>query len=183
MNTQLDNLTIADLQQRYNLKSKQTVYNRMNEVNIKPKNGRVDANQLALLDEIDHRIQAGETLKEIGASLRSSPSSQPNGLALESSTVHPVQSSPSSLVDGYQISIVQLLQAVEMVVNGLKRPHPLQVHRDLQEAADRNALLSTSQIRAILGQRPKEGMMYGYTIRKDGRSGKGSELGWRIFKP
>ena len=73
--------------------------------------------------------------------------------------------------------VLQLL--ISAIANQISppTPDPLLPQRQLQEIADRGWLVSTSQLAAILGVRPTDGMVrYGFVCDRAGRSGRESSF-------
>ena len=180
MDTSIDQIPIAQLQDRYGLE-RSSVYARLSALKIKPlKIGRrsfVSEDQVKRLDEFDSYLKSGGNVADFMS----------NG--------HPVDASESSLEvsSGHlldaQLSNQTILDVLSDLVAGLsRRPTDdlsARLHL-LQDACDHGWLLPTSELAQALQLNPKtlshhkSYQRYGFSFTKVGRSG--AESAWEVSK-
>lgn len=152
---------ISDLRERYGLSSRQTVYDRMKALNIEPVvRGKISAEQLKQMDKLDEHLQKGGTLSNFGANSQNQ--------------------SDASLI------VAELTKLVEAIAPTPNLPEPLQALNELERAAEKGWLLTTEQVKQLIGVKP--------TVRGSDRtftrgsfsfvkSGKiGSQIAWKVVK-
>jgi hypothetical protein len=193
--TTLDRISVSQLPDRYSI-TRSVVYNRLNDLKIKPERqgnkAYVNAQQLDLLDRLHQHIQQGGITADFLATLEPSAraSAIPSGLqsAGQSARASGLQSAePSARASGLQSAGQMLVDAQtltvlgEMVARSLPAPDPFINLRLLQEACDRGWLLSTSQLAPLLGVKSLNGQVverYGFRFTRVGKNG--IESAWRI---
>ncbi|MFB2976915.1 hypothetical protein [Microseira sp. BLCC-F43] len=153
---------ISGLRERYGLSSRQSVYDRLKALNIKPVGwGRISAEQLNQMDKLDEHLKKGGTLSNFG---------------IETSK----NQSDTSLI------VAELTKLVEAIAPTPNPPEPLQALEELEKAAEKGWLLTTEQVKQLIGVKP--------TVRGSDRtftrgsfafvkSGKiGSQTAWKVVK-
>ena len=192
MDTTIDSFTVVDLMQRYGV-TKSNIYNRINGLADKghdmapEKQGKTaiyNADQVALMDELDSHLKAGGILANFGELI--SPTS-PVGLLNKSyRTQDRVDSAPAAL------GIASMIDAMASKLLALQGdrpaaasppPDPLANLRALEEACDRGWLLSSSQLAPLVGLKSvhgKEFERYGFKFTKAGKNG--AESAWKVSK-
>jgi len=201
--TTLDRISVAQLPDRYSI-TRSVVYNRLNDLSIKPERlgnkAYVNAQQLDLLDRLHQHIQdGGITADFLAATGRSGIQSGLQSVGLSdgqsesSARLSGTESSPQSvgrsgiqsakLSDG-QVMLVdaQALTILgEIMTRFVPLPAPLANLRAIQEACDQGWLLSTSHLVALLGVKNLSGQMierYGFRFMRVGHNG--AESAWRV---
>jgi hypothetical protein len=170
MDIELDNLSIADLQGRYSLDSRQSVYNRLKHLHITPEKGKISADQLQEMDDLHAYLQQPNA-KMSDYPVSTGQLNLSNGQAINQ---------PSGQLDLSSGQTDRLWLLLETLANRLQPPtsDPLAPQRQLEEIADRGWIVTTSQLRSILGVQPREGDRLGFQLVKVGRVGR--EMGWRV---
>lgn len=181
---EVDRFPVSQLMGRYSL-VKSAVYNRLNELEIKPEKignrAYVNAEQVKLLDELHHFIQRGGNTAEF-LEMR----------GLRRPTANPNQ--PSSELSLGQPGLVQMVSslAAELAIRlqpPAPEPNPLEYFERLERAAQGGWLLSTSEVAALLKLPVSELQLYGDRFSEAGftftRAGyrAGGEVAWRVSKP
>nr|WP_290224055.1 hypothetical protein [Trichocoleus desertorum] len=140
MDAQLDNLSIADLQARYGLRSRQAVYDRLGHLKLKPARGRVDAIQIQKMDALH------EWLKQVGAKMADYPVD--NSGELETLPTGPLDMTGQLLEPP-----AWLLPLMQMLSDRFNQD-PLANLRALEEVAERKWTLPTSKLASLLELHP-----------------------------
>ncbi len=176
----METYSIASLQERYNLSSKQSVYDRMKALLIEPiARGKLSTEQLDKLDKLDKWLKANP--HGAIADFPQQPEVMPSEL---SATSH--QSSDNALstasLDKSQQGF-DLLELAESFARHLsKMRDPLQHYAALERAIASAWLLSSSEVRSLIGVSPK-GDRYQRGNFIFVRSGKiGAQSAWRVMK-
>ncbi len=140
--TTLDRISVAQLPARYSI-TRSVVYNRLNDLEIKPERqgnkAYVNAQQLALLDRLHEHIQAGGITADFIASARQSGSQSARQSGLQSVGQSGLQSAGQMALDAQTLTVLG-----EMVTRFVPAPDPLANLRAIQEACDQGWWLSTS---------------------------------------
>jgi hypothetical protein len=174
MDAQLDNLSIADLQARYGLRSRQAVYDRLKHLKLKPARGRVDADQIQKMDALH------EWLSQSGAKMADYPVDIPVSGQLDT------MSTSSMDVTGQLLEPPAWLQQLLQLLDGA-RTHfvdPLANLRLLQEVAETGWELPTSKLAPLLEVHPshlrrmRTYRKFGFTCTK--LSEKGQRAAWKV---
>ncbi len=188
MNTQ--SLTIKELLERYNLRQRQSIYNWCKAAKIelkKDESGRAYAtpSQIALLDQLaEHMKKPGATLSnfipvsktKIDTAVDIVVDNKIDGYKDESK----IQSADTSLLAEItsQIGIA--------IASHLSPSSPLRHNRELEEAAEKGWLLTTAEVKSLIGVKPhtaKGEITYKrgcWTFSKAGRMG--NQTAWRVSK-
>jgi hypothetical protein len=183
MNTEIDNFPVSQLQNGFSI-GKQAVYNRLDALDIKPfKEGNksyITANQLQLLDRLHEHINQGGTMAEF-----------------KKSTASPVDfsDSPVEIVEtGMNLSTANNLEVlVQVVSTGVEKAiatstqakSPLWYMVELKRAADEGWLLTTKEVKDLIGVKPntKKGEKTykrgNWLFIKSGRIG--NQTAWKVI--
>jgi hypothetical protein len=174
----IDGLTRKDLEGRYAV-TRSNIYNRIGGLkeqghNLTPDDrGTFNAEQIALLDSLDEHLKMkGSTI----ANFSRIPIRQDDPIGLSYET----QDDPTAL-SSMPNSWVELVQAIASIVSPAA-VDPLAGLRSLEEATEKGWLLSSSQVKALVGTAPSGDSFnrYGFVFVKAGRNGR--ECAWRISK-
>jgi hypothetical protein len=187
-------MKIKELQERYGLKTRQSIYDWIKAGKIVlPKDDRGHAyatpEQIEVLDQLVEHLKQGGTLGSF------TPVSSPEIYTTadsqidtsEPSTVYSAIDTVNSEID---TPMVMLERLVGVVVSNIQPRSPLWFHDELEKAAKQGWILSSSDVEALIGVKPK-----GDNYHRGGweffRAGKiGNQGAWKvnthipqIFKP
>lgn len=185
---QIDRFPVSQLPARYDL-ARSATYTRLKQLYIEPekegKKSYVDAEQLALLDNFDDHIKKGGSIADFkpssGQVIQSS--GQPGQLAKTQSVESSGQVIESSGQSGQEMFVLMFERLADRLV---PVADPLSNLEALERAAEKEWLLSTSQLAPLIGLksdsfiRKKQFERYGFKIAKAGRNG--TESAWKISK-
>ena len=183
----VDRIPVNQLVSRYNL-ARSAVYRRLADLGIeREKIGNrayINAEQLALLDELHEFIQIGGNVAEFIARKGLTNSRR------ESSNNKTVQSSDrSSALAFNEADMIKLIRAIASEIASEMQPaDPLAYYESLERAASRGWKLRTSELANLLELDPAEINSYGQTFYEAGfvfsRSGyrSGGEVAWKVSK-
>jgi hypothetical protein len=164
-----DLYSISKLRERYGFSSRQSIDNRMKVLKIEPVAwGKLSSEQVDKMDKLH------EHLKKVGKLSNFSDAEvvTPNQI--------PQNQSNTSLTIG------ELMRLVEAVASIANRPEPLQTLEGLEMAAEKGWLLTTEQVRQLIGMKPKvRGSDRTFTCGSFSfvKSGKiGQSTAWRVVK-
>jgi len=168
-------MKIKDLQERYNISSRQTLYNRLKaaEVDLAIGEGRekqATPEQVELLDQLERHLQNGGSLKNF----------TPVSLAVVEPVSAPVQGALDTVQSPQDTSL--MLQFVEALQTVVQPQDPLWFHERLEKAAEGSWQLTTREVRELIGVKPK-GKEYRrgcWLFRKVGRIG--NQSAWTVEK-
>jgi hypothetical protein len=169
VDTLLDNLSITDLQVRYGLRSRQSVYDRLGHLKLKPARGKVSAEQLQKMDALH------EWLQQPGAKMADYPVDKAGELESVSA---------QSLDSAGQVPPNWLLPLLQLLSDRLHVADPLANLRSLQEIAEKGWELPTSKLASLLEVHPKtlkrvqKYRKFGFTCTKLPRQGR--EAAWKV---
>lgn len=172
---------VSSLQERYDLASRQAVYDRLAALNIKPvTRGKLDDEQLTKLDRLNEWLKANphsaiaDFPQELEVMSLDLASQRLDSLERLDSLDKPLDNSQQSF---------DLLELAESFARHLsKMRDPLQHYAALERAIASGWLLSTSEVRSLIGVNPT-----GDRYQRGGfvfvRSGKiGAQSAWRVTK-
>jgi hypothetical protein len=171
----IDNLSIAALQDRYRLNSRQSVYNRLKALTIKPANGRITADDLDRMDALDQALSTGLGLKEAIAILEGTGQ-------IQSSTEQDGQLDPMQFLSssGQLQSSIGLIEAIALrLIDRLQPADPLSAQQILERACLHGWHLDAKQLAPLLSRqrlRRRDYYLHGFRCRWTG-------LEWAIEKP
>jgi hypothetical protein len=191
-------MDIKQLCDRYALTSRQALYDRLKALGITlSRQGRssyATPEQIELLDQIHQHLAEGGSLKTFTPIAETTVTFEPVSSGLDKSldivksrldnspdTVRSELDSSLDIMDsGLDINPQTL--ALLNLMQSFNRRSPLDKHRELEEAAAHNWILTTSEIEELLGVKPKgETFTRGCWIFR--RSGKiGNQSAWIVEK-
>ena len=164
----METYLIASLQERYNLNSKQSVYDRIKALSIEPvARGKISSDQLDKLDKLDKHLKSGGTLSDF-------ESSRTEIFKVES--IEPVAATTNQDRENF----LELIEAIARHVAATR--DPLQHYAALERAIASGWLLSSSEVRSLIGIQPA-GDRYQRGSFVFIRNGKiGAQSAWRVTK-
>ena len=168
--SEINKLPIKDLPNRYNIK-RTALYTRFAAANITPeKDGTrsyISKEELEELDRLDAHLKTGGKLEEF------KPTLQQNNEMIVHST--PALDKPDNFTEA--------LQLVEAIARHFQQQRdPLQHYAALERAIANSWLLSTSEVRSLIGTKPRgDRFQHGSFIFV--RAGKiGAQAAWKVLK-
>jgi len=167
--TEKDLYSISDLQERYGLKSRQSIYNWMKVLNIEPVvRGRISAEQREKMDKLNEHLINGGKLSNFASEPKEPPSPNPQ-IQIDTSPI-----------------VAELTKFLEAIAPTPNPPELLQALEELEKAAEKGWLLTTEQVQQLLGVKPKvKGSDRTFTRGSFSfvKSGKiGQSTAWRVVK-
>ena len=159
---------ISGLQERYNLSSRQAVYDRINALKIEPvARGKISSVQLDKLDKLDKHLKSGGTLSDF-AEVEIAP------LPKDIQLMEPIPLSAPN------IDFVELVREIATAIKPAS--DPLQHYASLERAVVSQWILTTSEVKDLIKTTPR-GERYSYGVFVFVRAGKlGRSAGWRVIK-
>ncbi|MEG4319751.1 MULTISPECIES: hypothetical protein [unclassified Microcoleus] len=165
------NHKISELQARYNLSSKQSIYNRMKALHVTPvKRGEISSDSLDKLDEF----------------LKNNPSTTLSDFPKSAEAITPSKLNlPSRQLDlssGQLDNFNETLQLIETIARHLStNQDPLAKYKALEYAANHILLLPTSKVQELIGAKPrKPQFQWGTFIFRKLETKLGRETAWKI---
>ncbi|MGL6136961.1 MAG: MerR family transcriptional regulator [Planktothrix sp.] len=181
-------MKIKDLQERYGLKTRQSIYDWIKAGNLAlPKDERGHAyatpEQIEVLDQLAEHLKQGGTLGSFTPVSSSQLYTSVDTLidssldTLAPSGVYPLVDTPPEQLDTPMVMLERLVGAI---ASNIQPRSPLWFHEELEKAADKGWILSTSDVKALIGVKPK-----GEIFRRGGwelvRAGKiGNQGAWKV---
>ncbi|HEY9662405.1 MAG TPA: hypothetical protein V6C65_28450 [Allocoleopsis sp.] len=211
MSTQLDSFTIKNLESRYGV-ARSNIYNRIDGLKKKgfalepeKQQGKsvFNADQIALMDQLDTHLKGGGTIADFGNS-GISATSETSGISPRSDRptgqVEPSYKTQDMLkadaasipfgmgavIDAIAAKVVEILsfrQTTQLAPPLIAPSDPLANLRALEEAYEKGWLLSSSQLAPLVGLKSLHGKAFdrfGFRFTKVGRNG--AEAAWKITK-
>ncbi len=164
----METYPISELQQRYGLTSRQSVYDRMKALAIEPvARGKLSSEQLDKLDKLDKHLKSGGTLSDFESS----------HTEIMPAAIEPAAAAVNS------VDRDDFLELIERVAAAVKpAAEPLQHYIALERAIASSWLLSTAEVRSLLGTKPRgDRFQYGSFVFV--RAGKiGAQAAWKVLK-
>ena len=164
----METYPIASLQERYSLSSKQSVYDRMKALAIEPvARGKLSSEQLDKLDKLDKHLKSGGTLSDFESS----------HTEIMPAAIEPAATAVKS------VDRDDFLELIERVAAAVKpAAEPLQHYIALERAITSSWLLSTAEVRSLIGTKPRgERFQHGsFFFIKSGKIG--AQSAWRVAK-
>jgi hypothetical protein len=168
--TDIDPYPVSSLTNRYNI-GKQAVYNRLEALKIKPvhqsNRSYISGYQLQELDRLHQHIASGGTMADFETSTTSSPLSPVDSLDVSSGLAH-------------TDDLVRLVERIAAAI----RPttEPLAHWEQLEEAVAHNWLLTSADVKRVIGVKPKgDSFPRGsFTFIRSGTIG--NQTAWRVVK-
>lgn len=159
---------ISELQQRYSLTSRQAVYDRMKALAIEPiARGKLSSEQLDKLDKLDKHLKSGGTLSDFESSR-----TEVMAAAIEPAAATAINQDRENF-----------LELIEAIARHFATPHdPLQHYTALERAIASGWILSTAEVRGLIGVKPRgDRFQRGSFIFV--RAGKiGTQAAWKVLK-
>jgi len=163
----METYPISELQQRYGLTSRQSVYDRMKALAIEPvARGKLSSDQLDKLDKLDKHLKSGGTLSDFESS---------------HTEIMPAAIEPAAAA--VKVDRDDFLELIERVAAAVKpAAEPLQHYVALERAIASGWLLSTSEVRSLISTKP-HGDRFQHGSFVFVKSGKiGAQSAWRVAK-
>lgn len=177
---EIDPYPISALQDRYGLSSRQAVYDRINKLGIEPASrGKISSDQLDTLDRLDNWIKSGKTVENfISSELNTAINSEFGNSVLL--TLKNQDLPTSNIFDDSTTSLIQLVHEIALAIR--PQENLLQHLECLERAAAQSWLLSTQEVKQLIGVKP-HGPSFSRGSFKFIRSGKiGASSAWRVEK-
>lgn len=192
MTTELDLFPVSELGDRYQLKGRSNVYNRMDYLGIKAESHRgrayLNADQLAEMDALHQHISSGGKMSDFpttGQDIR-----QITGQFSLQQSVLPIAGqqdlSHETTLEWHQVmdkAEAIAFRLVLAIADKLPQPDPLHNLQQLERAYQNGWLLSTSQLAPLLGVKGLSGKAierFGFRCVRVGRNG--AESAWKLEK-
>ncbi|WP_445246393.1 hypothetical protein [Microcoleus sp. OTE_8_concoct_300] len=164
----MENHPISELQQRYGLTSRQAVYDRIKALSIEPvARGKISSDQLDKLDKLDKHLKSGGTLSDFESSR---------------TEVMPAAIEPAAAtaINQERENFLELIEAIARHIAATR--DPLQHYTALERAIASGWLLSTAEVRSLIGTKP-HGDRFQHGSFVFIRAGKiGAQAAWRVAK-
>ncbi len=159
------NYKISELQNRYGLKSRQSVYDRMKSLRIRPVGrGIISSEQLDKLDKLNEFIQ-------------NNPKAPMWELSRETEVLSSGQlDKPSGQLNNFN----EMLQLVDAIARHFSSQDPIAKYKALEYAAKKQLILLTSKIKELMGAKPNSNFFCrgSFAAKAAGRIGR--ERAWRV---
>jgi hypothetical protein len=165
----METYPIASLQERYSLSSKQSVYDRIKALSIESvARGKISSDQLDQLDKLDKHLKSGGTLSDFESS------------HTEIFRVEAIEPAVAANLTNDRENFLEVIEAIARHIS--KTRDPLQHYAALERAIASGWLLSSSEVRSLIGVKPT-----GDRFQRGNfvfiRSGKmGNQSAWRVAK-
>ena len=164
----METYPISELQQRYGLTSRQAVYDRIKALSIEPvARGKISSDQLDKLDKLDKHLKSGGTLSDFESS---------------HTEIMPAAIEPAAAtaINQERENFLELIEAIARHFQ--QQREPLQHYTALERAIASGWILSTAEVRALIGTKP-----HGDRFQRGAfifiRAGKiGNQSAWRVAK-
>jgi hypothetical protein len=166
----METYSIASLQERYSLSSRQAVYDRIKALSIKPvARGKISSDKLDKLDKLDKHLKTGGTLSDF----ESSRTEIFRGEAA-------IEPAAATNLTNDRENFLELIEAIARHIAATR--DPLQHYGALERAIASGWILSTAEVRSLIGVKPTgDRFVRGSFIFI--RAGKiGAQAAWRVAK-
>ncbi len=186
----MEKYSIKDLQQRYELKTRQSVYDRLNAVKAEVlKEGNksyVTEDVINLLDQLQDHLKLGGSIKTFTPTVTATvqPEIDSVNSNLDNGSVNSKTDSVSSQLDS-QENYVQLdlfEEIVFKVVEKVVPSNPISHWEKLDQAVERGYILSTSEVAELLGTKSKSKEWTRGSFKFIRRGKIGNQSGWQVTK-
>jgi hypothetical protein len=188
---------VKELLERYSLSSRKSLYSRLEAADIKlPKDddgkGYATEEMIQELDDLDKHLKNGGTLKNYTpvTSVATHPEPFKNGHLLDMTTQTTQATTQVTTQPITQISREELLDIIEIlgtaIASRLQPVDPIAYNESLEKAQENNWILSTSEVKQLIGVKPscpynKNTFTRGsWAFTKAGKVG--SQIGWKVKK-
>jgi len=179
-------MKIKELQERYGLKTRQSIYDWIKAAKLelsKDERGHAYAtpDQIKVLDQLSEHLKAGGTLGSFtpvsSPEIYTSTDSQID--TSEASTVYQIVDTVNSTEDSPMVMLERLVGAI---ASNIQPRSPLWFHEELEKAAKQGWILSSSDVEALIGVKPK-GEVFQRGSWEFVRTGKiGAQGAWKVNK-
>jgi hypothetical protein len=169
------NHKISELQTRYELTSRQSIYDRMKALHVKPeRRGEISSESLEKLDKLNEFLKNNP-----GATLSDFPK---NAEAVTASKLDLSTGQPDNLSSKQLDNFNETLKLVEAIARHFKtETDPLAKYKALEYAANHALLLPTSKIQELIGTKPrKSSIERGNFIIQKKEEKIGREIAWTV---
>lgn len=165
----METYSIASLQERYSLSSKQSVYDRIKALSIESvARGKISSDQLDQLDKLDKHLKSGGTLSDFESS------------HTEIFIAEAIEPAAATNLTNDRENFLEVIEAIARHISATR--DPLQHYAALERAIASAWLLSSSEVRSLIDANPK-GDRYQRGSFVFVRSGKiGAQAAWRVTK-
>jgi len=164
----METYPIASLQERYNLSSKQSVYDRIKALSIEPvARGKISSDQLDKLDQLDKHLKTGGTLSDFESSRTE----------VMQAAIEPAA---ATAINQERENFLELIEAIARHIAATR--DPLQHYTALERAIASGWLLSTAEVRSLIGVKPSGDRFQrgSFVFVKSGKIG--AQAAWRVAK-
>lgn len=165
----METYPIASLQERYNLSSKQSVYDRIKALSIEPvARGKISSDQLDKLDKLNQHLKSGGSLSDFESS------------RTEIIQTEAIEPAAATAINQDRENFLELIEAIARHISATR--DPLQHYAALERAIASSWLLSTAEVRSLIEVKPA-----GDRFQRGSfcfiRSGKiGAQVAWKVLK-
>ena len=164
----METYPISELQQRYSLTSRQSVYDRMKALAIEPiARGKLSSEQLDKLDKLDKHLKSGGTLSDFESSRTE----------IMAAAIEPAA---ATAINQDRENFLELIEAIARHISATR--DPLQHYVALERAIASGWLLSSSEVRSLIGAKPAgDRFQHGsFVFIKSGKIR--NQSAWRVAK-
>lgn len=179
-------MKIKELQERYGLKTRQSIYDWIKAAKLTlPKDERGHAyatpEQIEVLDQLAEHLKAGGTLGSFtpvsSPEIYTSTDSQID--TSDPATVYSLVDTVNSEVDSPMVMLERLVGAI---ASNIQPRSPLWFHEELEKASKQDWILSTSEVESLIGVKPKGEVFHrgGWEFTRAGKIG--NQGAWMVNK-
>lgn len=185
----MEKYSIKDLQQKYGLKTRQSVYNWLKTVSAEvQKEGNksfITAQDVEKLDQLKEHLEQGGSIKSFTLTIPTTVYSTLDNTKLPTDTVHSSIDSVNSRLDQVQPKYVQLElfeKFVDQVTEKITPSNPISHWEKLDLAATKGYILTTQEVKQLVGTKPKgkEWIRGAFQFIRAGKIG--NQAGWLVVK-
>lgn len=160
-------IPVTSLVEKYGLKSRQSIYLRMNALGITPENGMLTPEDVELMDKLDTHIRNKGTI---------------NSFLVQLEAVNKSNDPTLELIDQIVSKIVYLIQERTPQLPPSPENSVLEGLKDLDLIAEKQWAIPTSVVRELIGVNPSGTTFVrgSFTFQKSGKIGR--EAAWVVTK-
>jgi hypothetical protein len=166
----METYPIASLQERYSLSSKQSVYDRIKALSIEPvARGKISSDQLDKLDKLDKHLKSGGTLSDFESSRTE--------IFRAEAVIEPAT---ATVINQDRENFLELIEVIARHIAATR--DPLQHYAALERAIATGWILSTAEVRSLIGVKPRGDQFQrgSFVFVKSGKIG--NQAAWRVAK-
>ena len=173
-------MNLKALLARYHLKTRQSLYNRLKGLGITLEKDHKGANfvtpeQIEQLDRLDEYLKGGGRIADYTPVVDTVVEMSPD------SSIEPRLDSVGSVIDTPDDTAI-LQQAIEAIASRMPPISPLWWQKELERARSEGWLLSTQDLRDLIGVTPR-GSTYKRGVWRFEKAGRiGNQSAWRVLK-